>query len=670
MAESKLVKGYIAVTAEDRNLLNSKLPQNQLGSKYSRLLKEAFKGEVDDEQIRFPKELGAVHPFNMEKVEKVTNNVGIVNAGVSKMTDSIMGDFTIEVEDIKIQKIIDSFVEDSDLLSHLRPWIKEGIGKGNGYMDLTDILDNKLQVLNANGMFVKRDKHGTIKEYNQFLDVKKTKVKLTKNNVVNFKPKEIAHLKANANPGEPYGLGFVWPNMKTIDNYASSEIDLHKLISRKAGAPIHVQVGVEGESVQSGDIDNFKTLLQFMNNRTEWVTDRNVQMSVLDFKDVGKNLTDTANHDLEQFSIGMQIPMVILGVANIPEGLAKVQLESYQRLIQSIRIQIEDTIETKILQPYLLTQGLPKSEEAPGNKGLSSKINFVWELPGEEVKNQRLTTIQTALSSPLLSPELRASLEKEYADVLGLEDVSDLLEEPEEARKRVDEENRKREEEEIKQPEVPGEKPTAKESAKVITKCSHSPKGSKVLTEEELINMPVSEYVNISEIPGFNFSDYLVKILQNLRLEKFIDLRALTELDVMEGLLPGGDIEKLRMVLRDGFKKNKTIREIEKDINQSINLKDRAKLEGGELKVTLNADKRPNMIARTETVRLANQGLKSLYEENDIGQYRYLAAVDDRTSSICLSLNGQVFDVEDGMPGVNMPPMHVNCRSTIIGLIE
>ena len=191
------------------------------------------------------------------------------------------------------------------------------------------------------------------------------------------------------------------------------------------------------------------------------------------------------------------------------------------------------------------------------------------------------------------------------------------------------------------------------------------------LTEAELNEMSVGQYVNLQEIAGFNYSDYLVKILQALRTDKFSDLRALTEQDLMEGLLPGSDIEKLRIVLKDGFRKNKTIRQIEKDINQSIDLKDRVKIqEDGSKKLTLSASKRPINIARTETVKLANQGLKNMYIENDITSYRYLAALDDRTSEVCNNLNGQVFLTKDGTPGVNMPPMHAMCRSSIVGLVD
>jgi len=77
----KKVKGYIACDASDRT---------------DYFLREAFKGEVSDKEIRFPKELGAVHPFNFEGAEEIYKNVGIIGGAIDKYVDSIVGDFTVK----------------------------------------------------------------------------------------------------------------------------------------------------------------------------------------------------------------------------------------------------------------------------------------------------------------------------------------------------------------------------------------------------------------------------------------------------------------------------------------------------------------------------------------------------------------------------------------------
>lgn len=666
--EDNKVKGYLAVTsAEYANRQN--------------ILNETFKGEVMDKEVRFPKRLGSEHPFEFESAERITTNIGIIGAAVDKIVDAVIGDFIITVTSAKnkeasdpknAQTIIDSFVDDSNFKVNMRPWIKEAVTKGNGIMEL-DIDEEKIRVMNANNMFVTRNKKGKVLRWKQFKG-NKGLMNLGKSEPIVFLPKQIAQLPINKIPNDAYGIGLVWPNRVAIENYAGAEVDLHKLLSRKAGAPIHVTVGQPGESVQPEDIDGFKSDLQFMNNSTEWVTNGNVKMSLIDFSGVGDNLTKAAMHDLEQIAIGMKIPMSLLGVANNPEGLAKVNDNGFKRFINSIRTIAEEVIEDKILQPILR------------KNGLNAKIDFEWELQDEQEKNERLKVITEALKLFDISPALRASLEIEYAQLMGLDDLEGVLLSPQDAEKKDEQEKkeeedliRKEEETKIKQPEVPGVKPTAKQSAEVevkeVKELDKDPEihecGECDITEAQLNEMSVGQYVNLQEIAGFNYSDYLVKILQALRIDKFNELAALTELDLAEGLLPKSDINKLRVVLKDGFRKNKTIRQIEKDINQSIDLKDRVKFqEDGTKKLTLSANKRSINIARTETVKLANQGLKNMYLENDITSYRYLAALDDRTSDICNNLSGQVFLTKDGTPGVNMPPMHPMCRSSIVGLVD
>ena len=75
-------------------------------------------------------------------------------------------------------------------------------------------------------------------------------------------------------------------------------------------------------------------------------------------------------------------------------------------------------------------------------------------------------------------------------------------------------------------------------------------------------------------------------------------------------------------------------------------------------------------IARTELTYVQNQAAKDRYEAAGIKKYQYLAEIDSRTSDICKELNGKEFNFTDSSVGVNMPPMHTNCRSTIIPVVE
>jgi len=44
--------------------------------------------------------------------------------------------------------------------------------------------------------------------------------------------------------------------------------------------------------------------------------------------------------------------------------------------------------------------------------------------------------------------------------------------------------------------------------------------------------------------------------------------------------------------------------------------------------------------------------------------------MDNRTSHVCISLDNQVFKVDDMMSGVNAPSMHCFCRSTTVGSFD
>ena len=75
-------------------------------------------------------------------------------------------------------------------------------------------------------------------------------------------------------------------------------------------------------------------------------------------------------------------------------------------------------------------------------------------------------------------------------------------------------------------------------------------------------------------------------------------------------------------------------------------------------------------LVRTEASRVMNEATLNNYKENGIKKYEYMAYLDSKTSKQCKSLDGKVFNIEDAKAGVNLPPMHPNCRSTIIPFLE
>jgi len=408
-----------------KNVFNSKKIETDADKRMgymsvkNEVLKEAFKGEVRDTLVTFPKSLGAEHPFDFEDAEKVYKTVGVITGGINKITDSVVGEFSFKTKTKKAYNIIDDFVKNTNFTSVLREWIREGFVKGNGFLEL-DVVGKGIKVLNANDMYVERDDKANVVAYNQWIGNFVGTTRNNKSKLTVFKPYQVAHLKINKIAGEPYGIGIISQNEKAIENMVMNENDLQKLISRKAGAPIHAAVGVEGEQVNTTDVDDFKTSLQVMNNRTEWVTDSNVRMKVIDFGEIGKNLIDALDHNMLVVAYGMEIPIVLFGGGNIPEGLAKAQKEMFQKKMSVIQEEIESIIEEQIFKPLL---------EASGS---NDEVDFIWNLPGEEEINSRIDKLSKLLGNNVSTSEpLRRMAELEIATLLNLEEAHNYLAKPE-----------------------------------------------------------------------------------------------------------------------------------------------------------------------------------------------------------------------------------------------
>lgn len=69
-------------------------------------------------------------------------------------------------------------------------------------------------------------------------------------------------------------------------------------------------------------------------------------------------------------------------------------------------------------------------------------------------------------------------------------------------------------------------------------------------------------------------------------------------------------------------------------------------------------------LIRTETTYMANAAEMESYKEAEVDEYMFIATLDLRTSPICQEQDKKVYKVKNARPGVNMPPMHVFCRST------
>ena len=77
-----------------------------------------------------------------------------------------------------------------------------------------------------------------------------------------------------------------------------------------------------------------------------------------------------------------------------------------------------------------------------------------------------------------------------------------------------------------------------------------------------------------------------------------------------------------------------------------------------------------NRLIRTESAYVANQTTAIAYEECGIEKYEYMATLDSRTSQKCGDLDGQIFEMSEKEVGVNYPPAHPHCRSSVAPVID
>jgi SPP1 gp7 family putative phage head morphogenesis protein len=73
-------------------------------------------------------------------------------------------------------------------------------------------------------------------------------------------------------------------------------------------------------------------------------------------------------------------------------------------------------------------------------------------------------------------------------------------------------------------------------------------------------------------------------------------------------------------------------------------------------------------IVRTATNHVTTQAREATYEENSdiVKAVQFVATLDNRTTEICASNDGRVYNIGDGP----RPPLHYNCRSTTVPVLR
>ena len=118
--------------------------------------------------------------------------------------------------------------------------------------------------------------------------------------------------------------------------------------------------------------------------------------------------------------------------------------------------------------------------------------------------------------------------------------------------------------------------------------------------------------------------------------------------------------------------KDALVKYIQQDLTVGIIRGDSIQKMSRQLKKDLNVlYYQAERLVRTETNYAMNQGhLKGYADSGVVEKYEFLAAIDSRTSKLCKNQNGKVYKLSDAVVGVNFPPLHPHCRSTVIPVLE
>lgn len=598
----------------------------------SKKLSEALKSEVESNNklnLQLPKEVGEQHPFEFKLCENAYNSFGITKAAVDKHIDFMISPgFYVKSDNKKSEILLNKFNQKENFDQVIREFAYEGLKKGNAFMELAiDKKSIKVRVTNANNMYIQRDQNGNVIRFNQYIG---GLGKFEPDKLIPFETNEMAHWKPDATADKAYGVGMIYPSLYVIDNLLKSEKDMHTIIGRKANAPIHAKLGSIEEPVSAADVAAFGGKLEYLNNLHEWATDHRVEFKVIDFGNLAEKFATVLEHDRDLLFYIYQVPSVLMGTGSVPEGLAKVQMDAFERRIQSLQASLSKVLEEKIYRPILEMNGLDGS------------IEIEWGLPSEDSINQRISQITMLLNNINLSPELRAMLERDIATNLDHDEELDLLTTPQEAEAKARE---RQKEEAIKQPEIPGEKEKAH---------TH-------------IHEDLNKDFSLKEWLNFDYMNYKKEILDFIQKDKFEDLAGRNKKDYDLGLLTPKEVAKLRATMYDGFNNEKSILQISKDISE-LNLKARYIInDNGQKVMQISKEERPIMIARTESTRAGAEGILRHYEKQGVEKVRWVASISDRTCPICQEMNGQVFNINESS---GMIPAHVMCRCSFLAIQE
>lgn len=376
-------------------------------------LTEALGRGKTDKNFKLP--TGVVdHSFDYAMYEQAYLTVPIIAGGIDKTVDFVIGPgFSVKSENKAAAKKINKWIQDNQFDSYLRTILRNQLVFGIAPVELLgEGEETRVNLLDPKSFFVKIDESGEIIGYCQVLHGK---------TVANWTLEEIAYFSYNNIAKDPYGTSmlralFGSKKISLLQNFLEMEQAMNTLIKRKANAPLHVKIGSDEFPAQQGDLDSFASDLALLRNENEFVTTHTVEMDVVGFRSQILDFKPFIEHYENNIIYGLQVPVVLMGLGNVNEGLAKVQMEALNRRAKSIQASTEKEIEEVLFKKII-----GESED---------HVEVEWTSATEDTTDQKILRLQNVLKTPGLSDETRKDIEKEIRKMLGFKEIEITLPAP------------------------------------------------------------------------------------------------------------------------------------------------------------------------------------------------------------------------------------------------
>ena len=115
--------------------------------------------------------------------------------------------------------------------------------------------------------------------------------------------------------------------------------------------------------------------------------------------------------------------------------------------------------------------------------------------------------------------------------------------------------------------------------------------------------------------------------------------------------------------------KNKVAKTLKKEINDFLNGKTDVNSISKSIKYRFDVNYNiSDRLVRTEIAKVQCEANEVWANEHNIKKQLFCATLDKRTSKICQSLDGKIYDFDD--EDKKIPPLHPNCRSCLIDIVD